>query len=75
MILTDLFEMAKGKTKRAKEAKNARKRKAENPTMDDQRNLVAVNAQTSGAGAHEEKTGRNASRTRQKRQWKKEAGI
>lgn len=52
MILQELMEMAKGKTKRKTAAKNARKKKAENPTMDDRNNPVAKFAQTSGAGFH-----------------------
>ncbi len=52
MILQELMEMAKSKTKRKTAAKNARKKKAENPTMDDRSNPVAKFAQTSGAGFH-----------------------
>jgi len=44
--------MAKGKTKRKTAAKNARKKKAENPTMDDRNNPVAKFAQSTGSGFH-----------------------
>lgn len=36
------------------------------------RNFVAKNAQTCGAGRHEAKKGKFASRNRQKKQWKQE---
>jgi len=74
-LLKHLLEMAKSKKKRVREAKLARKKKASNPTPDAQSNIVAKHAQTSGAGAHEDKGGQNASRTRQKRQWRKEEGM
>jgi len=51
-----LTEMAKSKTKRKKEAKLSRKKKAEKPTMDAPSNPVAKFAQTSGAGGHTVKT-------------------
>lgn len=36
------------------------------------RNFVAKHAKRSGAGAHKDKTGPNAARHRQKKQWKKD---
>lgn len=36
------------------------------------RNFTAKNAQKCGAGFHQPKKGKQAPRTRQKRQWKKE---
>lgn len=36
------------------------------------RNFVAKHAARGGAGVHAEKTGPNAARARQKKQWKKE---
>jgi len=41
-------------------------------TLNKSRNLAAIQAQTSGAGAHVAKKGDKAPRVRQKRQWKKE---
>ncbi len=55
MLLCELFEMAKGKTKRKREAKRTRKDKAEHLTQDKMSNPVAKFAQTSGAGMHKEK--------------------
>ncbi len=51
-LLRQLMEMAKSKNKRAREAKRARKNKAENPKTDAQSNLVAKFAQRTGAGFH-----------------------
>ena len=51
-FLQQLMEMAKGKNKRKREAKRARKNKAEKPTMDAQSNPVAKFAQQTGAGLH-----------------------
>lgn len=36
------------------------------------RNFVAKHAQRAGAGVHKDKTGANAPRNRQKKEWKKE---
>lgn len=37
------------------------------------RNFVAKHAKRGGAGAHADKTGQQASRARQRQEWKKEA--
>lgn len=55
MKLAELFEMAKSATKRKREAKRARKDKAENPDLGRKSNPVAKFAQTSGAGSHRDK--------------------
>jgi len=51
-----LTEMAKSKTKRKREAKRSRQKKAKKPTMDALSNPVAKFARTSGAGSHTDKT-------------------
>ncbi len=61
----ELLEMAKGKTKRKTAAKNARKRKAEKPTMDDPNNPVAKFAQTSGAGFHDKASDKSRKRRKE----------
>lgn len=53
---------------------------SENPKdtkqRDEQRNFVAKHSRNkSGAGVHEDKQGKRASRARQKREWKKETQI
>ena len=56
-----LGDLAEGKNKKVKS------------DLPKTRNYVAKNAMSkSGAGAHEDKKGKNASRNRQKRDWKKE---
>ena len=59
ILLQQLVEMAK-------------KKKKKKPSMP---NLVAKHAQRSGAGAHQDKEGKHASRRRQQQQWKKEEGM
>ena len=67
MKLQDLMEMANTKKKNKRD---------KNLDVDAQRNFVAKNARSkSGAGQHEDKVGKNASRNRQKRQWKKEENM
>lgn len=51
-LIQQLLEMAKSSTKRASQAKRRRKKKIEKPSADKQRNLAAVDMQTTGAGAH-----------------------
>lgn len=46
-------------------------KKMEMPKLRD-RNFVAKFSPTSGAGVHKDKTGKKASRARQKHQWRKE---
>jgi len=52
MKLIELFEMAKGKTKRATQAKRRKKDKADKSNSNAPRNLVAMDMQTTGAGMH-----------------------
>jgi hypothetical protein len=71
MKLAELFEMAKtSKAKRKNAAKRARKDKAATPTLDVKTNLAAKFAQTSGAGAHQEK-GKHSKGKRQRREGKR----
>lgn len=71
-----LTEMAKSSTKRKREAKLARQKKAEKPSMDAPSNLVAKFAQITGAGAHKTEKGKHArgkkARSAGKEQIKKE---
>jgi hypothetical protein len=46
-------------------------KKMEMPKLRD-RNYVAKNSPTSGAGVHKDKSGKRASRAQQKQQWRKE---
>lgn len=71
-FLQQLMEMAKGKSKRKKEAKLARIKKLENPTKEGRVNPVAKFVQTSGAGAHAAK-GKESSGKRQRQEGKKQA--
>ena len=64
MKLAELFEMAKSANKRKREAKRARKDKAEKPSEDKMTNPVAKFAQTTGAGAH--KTDKRSSKNSRK---------
>jgi len=70
-ILELLSEMAKAQNKRKREAKRARKNKADKPTLDAQANPVAKFAQTSGAGAHDIK-GKYSTGKTQRREGKKQ---
>lgn len=65
--------MAKSKTKRAKEAKNARKRKVEHPTLDGRSNPVAKFVYLAGKSRTHEKDNRE-SRQNQKPKTKIEEG-
>jgi len=67
-----LTEMAKSKKKRTREAKLARMKKAEKPTMDAPSNPVAKFAQTTGAGAHKTEEGKYARGKAQRKEAKKE---
>jgi len=71
-----LIEMAKSSTKRKREAKLARQKKAEKPSMGAPSNPVAKFAQTTGAGVHKTEQGKYArgkkARTAGKEQIKKE---
>ena len=49
--------------------------KARNADKPATRNFVAKHAQSTGAGRHVDKKGKNAPRDRQKQQWKKEAYL
>ncbi len=69
-LFQEINEMAKSKSKRRREAKRAIQRKDDKPTLDDQNNPVAKFAQTSGAGAHDNKTGNLASKKRQRKEGK-----
>ena len=71
MLLKDLFEMAKSATKRKRAAKQARKDKAENPSVE-KSNPVAKFAQSSGAGAHQEK-GKLSRGKRQRQEGKRQS--
>lgn len=65
-FLQQLMEMAKGKNKRTRESKQARKKKAKNPTMDATSNLVAKFAQISGAGFHGDSDKESRNKTQRK---------
>ncbi len=69
-LLQLLMEMAKSKNKRKRAAKLARANKAKNPTLDDKSKPVAKVAQTSGAGAHENASGKLSSKKRQRKEGK-----
>ena len=67
--LNQLATLTEGKRRRKKIKKQANS--DEMPTV---RNYVAKNTQSmSGAGAHEDKNGKKASRNRQKREWKRDS--
>ncbi len=70
-FLQQLIEMAKGKNKRKKEAKLTRIKRLKNPLEVARANPVAKFAQTSGAGAHEQK-GKESGGKRQRAEGKKE---
>ncbi len=70
-FLQQLMEMAKGKSKRKKEAKLTRIKKLENPSEEARANPVAKFAQTSGAGPHAPK-GKESGGKRQRQEGKKQ---
>jgi len=62
-----------------KRKKNKKKKSRKNQSKHEQmlvlRNFVAKNSQRSGSGAHKDKTGEHANRSRQKQQWRKEENL
>ena len=65
-LIQQLLEMAKGKQKRAAQAKRRRKKKLESPTADKTRNLAALGMQTTGAGQHGRKSSKDKRREAKK---------
>lgn len=70
-FLQQLMEMAKSKSKRGRENKASRKKKAEIPVLDNRSNPVHMAAQKAGAGEHVLKKGKGSgsgkhARTRRK---------
>jgi len=71
-LLEQLMEMARSKSRRARENKASRQKKLESPTLDKTKNPVHMAAQKVGAGEHTLKKGKGSESGKKARTRRKE---